>query len=417
MDFLIEVLRYCLGTETDEKTVGRSFPSPSSDWDEVIEEADWHGIVPLLYQSLKVLGTGVNITDSVLQRMQGKYLRSALENLRRSRQLSELLRALTSDGIPVIALKGMHLAEIVYGNVALRPMSDIDLLVKDEDLPKTEERMFGLGYSYGPFAYANRSWIAEKIGNRAYVPAKGGSVVEIHWGIGLGSPFNIDPKGLWERACPATIDGTPVLVLSPEDLLLHMCLHTSFQNAFLTGLLPLCDIVRIIQHYRGELDWGKVQDRIGQWGVARPVYLTLDLAKELLRAEVPNGFLERIRPHGFDREMTVRAREQIFDSRDSNQAVSPKLIRLWGSKGLEGKLNLLREAFLILKNVFLSKEYITYNYSVPRKSLRVYFYYAVSLKDILLRYGGSAWSLLRKNKLMVSRAERENELRTWLESV
>lgn len=417
MDRLTEALRYCLGTGTDGKNTARLHRLLPSDWDSLIEQSSWHSVMPLLYQSAKALGPGISIADSVLQRLREKYLHSALENLRRYRQLSELLRALQSDGIPVIALKGAHLAKVVYGNIALRPMSDIDLLVKKEDLPGVEEKMFGLGYGYGPFAFANKSWIAERTGNLAYMPAKNGAVVEIHWSIGPTSPFNIDTEGLWERARPTTINGTPVSVLSPEDLLLHLCLHTSFQNAFVTGLLPFCDIVKTIRHYRDELDWEEVQRRVSQWDVARPVYLTLNLARELLRAAVPDELLDKIRPNDFDRKMTTWAREQIFNYKGASQAVSPKLIRLWGGKGLKDKTALLLEALLILKNVFLSKEYIAYNYSVPQSSLRVYLYYAVSLKDILLRYGGSALRLLRRDEEMVARAKRENEIRAWLESV
>ncbi len=416
MDQLIKVLRYYLRTGTDEKNTAGLLQLSPSDWDRVIEQSAWHGVLPLLYQSAKVLGPGISISASILQELREKYLLSALENLRLYHQLSEVLRALQNDGIPVIALKGAHLAEVVYGNIALRPMSDIDLLVKKEDLPEVEEKMFGLGYGYGPFAYTNKSWIAERAGNFAYVPANKGVVVEVHWSIGPTSPFNIDTECLWERSRPITIVGIPVSVLSPEDLLLHLCLHTAFRNAFVTGLLHFCDIVKAIQHYQDELDWEQLQRRISQWGVARPVYLTLSLARELLQAAVLDDLLDKIRPHDFDRKMITWAREQILNYKSTSQAVSPKLIKLWGSKGLKDKANLLLEALLILKNVFLSKEYIAYNYSVPQNSLRVYLYYAVSLKDILLRYGGSAWSLLRCDEEMVALTKRENAIRAWLES-
>jgi hypothetical protein len=50
------------------------------------------------------------------------------------RQLKEILIEFNKNNIPVILLKGAHLAQFVYGNIALRLMSDIDLLVKKEDL-------------------------------------------------------------------------------------------------------------------------------------------------------------------------------------------------------------------------------------------------------------------------------------------
>jgi hypothetical protein len=417
MDQLIKLLRYCLGTWTDGKNAAGLLQLSPSDWDRVIEQSAWHGALPMLYQSAKALGPSISIADSVLQKLRDEYLRSALENLRRYQQLSELLRAFQNDGIPVIALKGVHLAEVVYRNIALRPMSDIDLLVKKEDLPRVEEEMFRLGYRYGPFAYTNKSWLAERAGNFAYVPANKGVLVEIHWSIGRPiSPFNIDTEGLWERSHPITINGIPVSVLSPEDLLLHLCLHTAFRNAFVTGLLHFCDIAKVIQHYQDKLEWKQLRCRISQWGVARPVYLTLHLARELLRSAVPDEFLDKIRPQDFDRKMITWAREQIFNYKIAPQAVSPKLIKLWGSQRLKDKASLLLEALLILKNVFLSKEYIAYNYFVPPNSLRVYLYYVVSLKDVLLRYGGSAWRLLRRDEEMVTLAKRENAIRNWLES-
>jgi hypothetical protein len=60
----------------------------------------------------------------------GETLYSALRNMRRCHELSKVLRILQNDGIPVIVLKGAALAEVVYGNIALRSMSDVDLLVK-----------------------------------------------------------------------------------------------------------------------------------------------------------------------------------------------------------------------------------------------------------------------------------------------
>jgi hypothetical protein len=41
--------------------------------------------------------------------------------------------------IAVIALKGAFLAELVYENIGLRAIGDVDLLVKKEDLEKVQQ--------------------------------------------------------------------------------------------------------------------------------------------------------------------------------------------------------------------------------------------------------------------------------------
>ena len=71
--------------------------------------------------------------------------------------------------------------------------------------------------------------------------------LEIHWHIDRSShPFTIDLDGMWERALPAIIAEVEALVLSPEDLLLHLCLHTC-KHKLTGGLRPFCDIAETIR--------------------------------------------------------------------------------------------------------------------------------------------------------------------------
>jgi len=46
---------------------------------------------------------------------------------------------------PVIVLKGAYLAEAVYGDVALRPMCDTDLMVPRAELPRAQAVLLDMG--------------------------------------------------------------------------------------------------------------------------------------------------------------------------------------------------------------------------------------------------------------------------------
>ena len=132
-------------------------------------------------------------------------------NMNLYHELSHVLTVLRHDDIPVIVLKGAHLAEIVYENIALRPMCDVDLLVKKEDLTRVQRKLLETGYS--PFT------------NRL--------LLDIHWHLENSmTDLPVDMDMIWERAQPAFIAGVKVLVLSPEDLLLHLCLHLGFHHFF-----------------------------------------------------------------------------------------------------------------------------------------------------------------------------------------
>jgi len=54
---------------------------------------------------------------------------------------------------------------------------------------------------------------------------------------------------LWQRVQTVTLDGIPYPILTPEDLLLHLCVHASYQHQFAFDLRSLWDIRQLCQAY------------------------------------------------------------------------------------------------------------------------------------------------------------------------
>ena len=110
--------------------------------------------------------------------------------------------------------RGACLAEAVYGNIALRPMGDIDLMVRPGDVPEALEILRSLGFeSESPIDPVAEQTINH--GAPLTAPTARGSIStgrsstpRYHGGFG---PDDLD--GLWSRAVPATIAGVPVLML------------------------------------------------------------------------------------------------------------------------------------------------------------------------------------------------------------
>jgi hypothetical protein len=61
-------------------------------------------------------------------------------------------------------------------------------------------------------------------------------------------------------------------------------------------LRPFCDIAETIHHFGSEIDWATVIERAIARKWQRGVYLTLQLAKEMIEADVPAFVLENLRP-------------------------------------------------------------------------------------------------------------------------
>ena len=407
-----ELLLYCLSVVQEGTGESRLKELSSSDWDVLIEKSYWYGIAPLFYYRLITFHPGTPIPANAMKRLRQVYLQCSGRNMQLYHELGKVLGLLRHANIPVIVLKGAHLAELVYGNIALRPMGDVDVLVHKDDLMRVEAVLLGMGYAP---AECHRQ-IAKDNCHFVYGLPNRELFVEVHWNF-LPSMyrFKIDIDGQWERSRQAIIAGVEVSVLCPEDLLLYLCLHTS-KHLFEMGLKPLCDILETIRYYGKEIDWKQVQLRSEQSSAAKCVYLTFRLARELLGASVPDDLMNAIKPSDFDERFMVLAKERIFAYGHWNSdglPLSRNIAQLWGSK------RLLNKGTLFLRRAFPSPEEVARMYPAPSDSIRIYFYYPVRIKDLLLRHGRQVWRLLRWNEGMRGLAGKINDmtpLKDWLMS-
>lgn len=403
-------LLHCLRPEAGELKTNPPEGLSDSDWEVLIEASVRHSLTPLFYHRLKALPVDSPVPDWVRRRLRLLYLRNAGRNINLYQSLGEVLTSLGKNNIPVMALKGAHLAELVYGNIALRPMSDLDLLVKEKDLMKVEEKLLEMGYR----PIEDERKVTKKNYQFAYrLPGKG-LCLEIHWTlIRADYAFDIDLEGQWERSRPAVIGNGAVRVQSPEDLLLHLCLHNC-KDLFEKGLKLLCDLSATIHHYEKVMDWDQVLLRSRQWGIEKFVYLALRLAVELWNASVPEDLLKAFRPDDFDEPYLVLARELIFEKIQDPDALffTTHMARVWGPGRFPEKIALL------LKRIFPSRELMARIYPVTANSLKVYFYYPQRIKDILRGHSRQVRRLLGRDEKMMALAEQKNKwvpLMDWLE--
>ncbi len=233
-----DLLLYCLREKPDASRLEQLTPA---DWHDLMQQARSHAVLYLLYHRLKTRNLDRHIPADIHQAVRTEYFELAWRNNSLYNDLSKILKTLQQENIPVILLKGAHLAQVVYGNIALRPMGDIDLLVRKNDLPKAKELLLGLGYS--PFKEIDIATAC--VGSQHLPPMvkQDAPPVELHWTIENPTrPFTIDIDGLWQRTQPSSVANFDTLTLSPEDLLLHLCLHTSAHHLYSNGLRAFCDI-------------------------------------------------------------------------------------------------------------------------------------------------------------------------------
>ena len=83
---------------------------------------------------------------STADRLIESYALISVANKRALEQLRLVLREFQAHGIVCVLLKGADLIARLYGVWGLRPMADVDLLVRERDLPAIDRIVTGLGY-------------------------------------------------------------------------------------------------------------------------------------------------------------------------------------------------------------------------------------------------------------------------------
>ena len=401
-------------TREDWQRIAQEVARPGLDWDRITERACFHGVAPLLYHNLQKMGVAHVVPDEAMRVLARVACATGAQNALLYQSLRQVLGALQKQGIRVIALKGAALAEIVYPNRALRPMSDVDLLLREEALSKAEDTLVEMGYTFEGHPRTRAWFTAHHYHFHFRKPAATSLDVpfELHWHIERPSrAFQIDVEGLWERALPAVLAGVDTLILAPEDLLLHLCLHTCRHATGMIGsalnfrLRSFCDMAEAIRHDGHRIDWGALVRRALQWRVSPYVYLPLQLARDLLDAAVPGPVLAELKPDGFDTRLLGWARAELLQDPETCPLFSD-LLTLWRGRQLNERAAVVAR--------ILSPTIIAESYGLSPTSKKVYLYYPVRLKDLLVRYGTAAWRLFCSDHHLQVVADGKVRLAEWL---
>ncbi len=268
-------------------------------WRVILELSSLHRLSALLAKHLSRDEFGEQVPEAPRRHLQGLYQANALKYLRYKAETLRALGALRAEGIPVILLKGMALAERVYGDPGLRPMGDIDLLVREEDLDRAYALVLGLGYA------PRTSEKMEKAGKDTFrhcprLSNRDGTVfVEVHRHVlRRDVPFFFDISGFWQGARTFSLGGVDTLVLGPEDLLTHLCLgfflDSRSRYPSRKALARLVDIAETLKQFAGELDWESFVDSLSRRRLRGPTAWSLLTTRQLLNTAPPQDALSRI---------------------------------------------------------------------------------------------------------------------------
>ncbi len=281
------------------RALGKRQPPPlphrQLDWDRVLDLAETESLRPALAHALEAAGPAP-VPAELRRQLALDFAASAGRHLLMTRELATVLRQCAAEGLEVLVLKGPVLAETVYPHPALRPFSDLDLLVRPADRLRADAVLRALGHRRVADEHSWEFDVAYDGATLYETPA--GVRIDLHWALLTEPRFAWNPDGgLWERAVPITVAGEPARGLGREDLLIYLAAHLAVHHA-LTGLLHAWDVALLLEREVDALDWETVVARAAGWRVGHALYFVLRGARATFAAPVPASALAALRPAG-----------------------------------------------------------------------------------------------------------------------
>jgi hypothetical protein len=210
-----------------------------------------------------------------------------------SAELIKILDLFRSQGIHAIPYKGPVLAVQAYDDVTLREFEDLDVVLRQSDLPKAHEVMLGLGYR------PKYDWILSPDAARSTVPGEYNYrdeerrvMVELHTELTLRHfPKPPDLDELSQRLVAVKLNEREIQTFSVEDGLAILCIHGA--KDFWERFSWIADISELVTRYPN-LNWDITVQRAKALNAERMLHVGLALAAGLLDTPVSSEIRRRV---------------------------------------------------------------------------------------------------------------------------
>ncbi len=303
------------------------------EWGKFNALAEHHGVFPLAARKLIEIDaaeTTPRLPAEIARSLQSAYETNLRRNLWFASELVRILQHYDSKQLQAIPYKGPVLAQMAYGDLALRRFSDLDLLIRPTDFERGKQALSEIGYhpSNELTAAVERFWLRK--GNERVFDGPGGKhLLELQWAIlphfyAVDSqvtdfhPNDLRVENLIRRARRSVLCESEVPCLSAEDSLLVLCLHAA--KHLWMRLIWLTDIAETLrsQSAGDPIDHSLVLSRAHALGIVRILAVSFWLVKNLLLDEIPAWAEEAIssdpRVPALGREFAERlARSAAYD--------------------------------------------------------------------------------------------------------
>src|SRR5262245_16959151 len=267
---------------------GRACALSLDEWDLVVRAAGAAKLLATLGARLAAERLLPRLPRAVADAMESEAALARYRDQMARLELRRVARALAPLDVPIVLLKGV--AYLIEGLAIAggRLLADVDILVPRDRLEAAERALVQAGWRSSDLDELDqryyREWSHELPPLR--FPDHPLELDVHHTILPVTGRLHPDAAALFAASRAAKLEG--FRVLSPEDQVLHACVHL-FQDSDLSNRLrDLIDIDGLARELgRDEAFWDRLLARSRQHGLDRPLWYALHFAADALGTTVP----------------------------------------------------------------------------------------------------------------------------------
>ncbi|WP_322551834.1 nucleotidyltransferase family protein [Priestia megaterium] len=227
----------------------RPLPENPNDYSSILEDIEYFHLSATVYSLLKQQGRIEQTPIYFQNQLQKEYQTVLYNNLYIKNQVKLILDTFEANGISAIPLKGILFAETYFGHFSARRTTDIDILIRKEDMEKAKVCIQKLEYNLEgdlPSYHFHRTF--SKMMPHSSVPL----TIELHRDILRKNTSGLEIEQFWHHSTPLE-NYKHIKQLSEFHTFYMICLHGWKHR--MDSLKYFIDIVQTIHILKHKIDY------------------------------------------------------------------------------------------------------------------------------------------------------------------
>lgn len=264
------------------------------EWEQVALLAHPHRMGSLVFKHAAQADLLSVMPESVREKLKAAFCSAIVVNRTLQIELDRILAAFAAQQIEVIPLKGVMLAARYYPELALRPASDIDLLMKPSQVAAGIQALTTLGYVPHSGSESLTGKHALRFLELQFSKPQGANI-EVHTTLARAPSYrkSLPLPYIWGRTYVRQVGEHDVRCLAIQDELRYLCLHYAVQHHD-PRWFWLVDIVQIVDSLPATWSWIEFVHETQEYGLATPVIKTFQDAADKFGLGVPPYVLDSL---------------------------------------------------------------------------------------------------------------------------